>query len=153
MSLEAIRSLLVEARIWIEGDCLNSIEVQLPLGDELKIIGNSLSDYLVHFRLKGRFVFLSNYLPLTSNNIDENGYTQWMSHTTSPFRLVDIISRLNDTEIGLRNQVQAQALVVMGALQKQDIQRPLFQRVTKNIVQWIGRLYYAAALERARESL
>jgi hypothetical protein len=68
-------------------------------------------------------------------------------------RNVDVICRLNDREMALRNQAQAEALLFIGVLQKYDLQRPLYQRLTKDITKWIGRLFYDLALKRARESL
>jgi hypothetical protein len=146
--MEEMWNFLSAMGIWIEGDGVNNISVQLPLGDTLEIRNGTLIGS-VKLCVKGRFQFLRQFSPNVIPG--DKGYVRWF--TSVPWRMVDAISRLNDAEIPLRNQAQSDALLFIGVLQKHDLQRPLYQRLTKDITKWIGKLFYDLALKRARESL
>jgi hypothetical protein len=145
--MEEMWNFLSTMGIWLEGDGVDNISVQLPLGDTLEITNGVDS---LEFRVKGRFQFLCELIP-NLDVPDNKGYTFWLRMHL--LRNVDVICRLNDREMALRNQAQAEALLFIGVLQKYDLQRPLYQRLTKDITKWIGRLFYDLALKRARESL
>jgi hypothetical protein len=146
-----LRKDLLESQIRLEKDEGNNSDtvVRLPLGDTLEIW-----DEFHYFscRVKKHLSIISH---LTHRTLwdDGSGYTTWVMSVADEKKLVNIICRLNYTEIVLRNRIQMDALLFIGVLQKYDRQRPLYQRLTKDITKWIGRFFYELALKRARESL
>lgn len=146
--MEKLRSyLLLDKQIRLRKDEGNNIIVQLPLGDTLKI----WEEYrYFSCRVKKHLGIISDLTKRTLFD-DGSGYTTWAM--SDEWKLAKIVSFLNYTETALRNHAQEDALLFIGVLQKCDHQRPLYQRLTKDITRRIGRLFYELALKRARESM
>jgi hypothetical protein len=138
---------LSEVGCWVEIQEKNPylLHVMLPLGDTLTIrVGNAATKfYLYKCKVAGRFWFLHNN-DVQHTKYRKQQFTTW-SYTYSDYRgLPEIISRLNDEEVALRNQAQQHSLVFMGVLR---------QLVCKDMAWLLGRTHYALELKRARDSL
>lgn len=146
---------------WLEGgDDDNHLAIQLPLGGalEIRFHPNNTVWKEFSFQVYGRWTFIKDRVPRAGFNLrQEKGYTKWENN----YELDDnyyhdfhnLIGRLHEAEIGLRNQAQADAAFYLCVLRRWDQQKPVFQRLTKDITQIMGTIFYDRAIERARESL
>jgi hypothetical protein len=141
---------LAEGGCWIETSDYNFLIVCLPLGGELEV--NTFNNFIFNCRVKGRFIFLSNIMSGTKKEI-VNGHTVWTHYNDDYHLLADTICRLNDEEIGLRNEAQRIATIYIGVLLKMDAKRPWGTRLTKDIIKEMGFIFYAALLRRAQSKL
>lgn len=148
--MELLYNALAEAGCWIETSDYDYVIVCLPLGGELEV--NTFNSWTFECHVRGRFRFLSNIMS-GGRKENVNGHTVWRHYGDDYISLADTICRLNDEEIGLRNEAQRIATTYIGVLLKMDAKRPWGTRLTKDIIKEMGIIFYTALLKRIRDNL
>lgn len=137
---------------WLENKGKSDyIAVQMPLDGEIEIefIGH-LNYYKSSIRNRN-VEFIRRTVATYGSQIymGKKGEVIWHNRTAE--KLVYIIEIIHEAEIGLRNQAQANTLFYMAVLRKWDLQKPVFQRLSKDITQLMGIIFYQEAKKGARE--
>lgn len=149
--MEWLLCALSEVGCWVEIEEKNPqlLHVMLPLGGTLQIhVGNNANDlYLYKCKVTGRWHFLTNN-DCGKQKIYYGSDTLWSYTQYNYHELPDIVARLNDEEVTLRNAAQQRSLVFMGVLR-----RRCRSIVSKDMAWLLGRTHYTLELQAARESL